>query len=364
MPLSNITKKNVREYYTLLSNFEAQCNFCEKKYTYITINTLKHHIHSQHREIEKYEEERKRKKWPWMYFKYLNESYSQCIICDANVLSISVESKSVEKHLTDFHSEEEQENHTQKSWLEKYFAKSDDFSMKCNKCHKELSVAIQKINLTEHIKNSHPNKLKNTQETYDTVSPSKRISSLETDTSMSLNMATKQYLGQYYVKLSNFKAQCIFCKNEYKYLQYNNFENHIAARHEEISKYEYERKRKKWPWMYFTYLNKLCSKCIICNARLLSTSTERHLKEHTKQEQKNHKLRSWIRKYSTLKDDFVMECNICHDNITLTVSSKLNYHINNNHSDKLKNMQRTYDTVDSSESVSSLEKNTMSLKDC
>nr|XP_012219781.1 PREDICTED: uncharacterized protein LOC105670696 [Linepithema humile] len=363
MSLSNITKKNVREYYTLKTNSKAQCNFCKKKYIYVKNDTSKKHINRHHKEIKKYEEERKRIKWPWMYFKYLNESYSQCIICGANVPSISVESKSVEKHLKDFHSKEEQENHTPSNWLSKYTTRIDELLMECNICYKKLSISIQNVQLTNHIIKTHSDKLKITQETYDTAG-SESVSSLRMNTtSMSLNITSKQYLEKYYLKLSNFKAKCIICKNKYDYIKDTNFENHIAARHEEISKYEYERKQKKWPWMYFTYLNKLCSKCIICNAKVLSTFAEKHLKQHTKEERKNHKLNRWIQKYCIQKND-VVECNICHDNVTLSVSSNLYHHINNKHSEKLKNTQGAYDTVGSSERVSSLEKDTMSLKDC
>ena len=108
--------------------------------------------------------------------------------------------------------------------------------------------------------------------------------------------------------------------------------------------------------------------CIICDANVSSTvaSVENHLSLHSSQQLENHILFSWRWKYCTQKDDFAVECNICHRIFYLGIPNMLDFHIKNNHFDMLRNVQ---DTGDLSKYVSSTETHTtakliLSLKDC
>nr|XP_012215920.1 PREDICTED: uncharacterized protein LOC105668249 [Linepithema humile]XP_012215928.1 PREDICTED: uncharacterized protein LOC105668249 [Linepithema humile] len=356
--LNNAYKKHVWEYYVKLSDFEAQCKFCENKYIYLRDEYLKPHMAINHIKIWKYEEEKTIIKGPWMFFKYLNKSCLQCVICDTHVLSTF---EYVENHLST-HTEKQRENHTFRSWPWKYLTKRDDFVAECNICNKNISLQVYDY-LVIHIKVKHWDKLKNTQETHDAVGSSQCVSSLQTNTSSkSLKIVTKKHLWKYFVKLPDFKAQCMFCKNKYNYISTINFRNHMEKYHKKTLIYEQERKLMKLPWMYFKYLNKSHLQCIICDANVLSTSesVENHLSSHSEKQRKNHILSSWPYKYSTKKDDFVAECNICNKNISLQVHDYLDIHIKVKHWDKLKNTQESRDTVDSSERVSSLQTNTSS----
>nr|XP_012215768.1 PREDICTED: uncharacterized protein LOC105668132 [Linepithema humile] len=360
MSLNIATKKHIWKYYINLMNFKAQCKFCEDEYNYIDHKSFKRHITKLHEEIWKYEEGRKRKKLPWMYFKYSNELFSQCIICNAN-LSTS-KSKDLEDHLNS-HSKEQRKNHILRHWTRKYWTQRNDFVVECNICYVKLSLFIQK-SLDYHTRNKHSDKLKNMQEIHDPVDSSERVSSLETNiTFMSLNIATEKYIWKYYINLMGFEAQCKFCEKKYNYTDNENFIRHIAKLHKEIWKYEDGGKLRKWPWMYFKYSNIFSSQCIICDAKVLSTSkfVEDHLNSHSKDQQNNHILQSWTEKYWSKRNDFVVECNICHDNLTLSILECLDSHIKETHSDKLKNTQEIHDPVDSSECVSSLEMDTMSM---
>lgn len=342
--MSRIVKKNnLWKYYVKLPNFQAQCMFCENKYCYICLTNFKIHVIRYHKKTFKYEEKIKLIQGPWMYFKFLDKLYSQCIICHAKVLSTS---ESVENH-SSLHSEEQRKSHACHNWLWKYFTKKDDFMIKCNICHKELLISAS-VYLDFHIKMQHLDELKNIQETHETV-----------DSLMSLNI-TKKNLWKYYIKLSNFKAQCIFCEHEHCYLSLSRFRKHVAVRHSTIFKYEEERKLKK-SWMNFKFLNKLYSQCIICDASVLSTSesVENHLSSHSEKQEQNAPC-SWPQKYITKRDDFVIECDICHNNVTLSVSYNLNIHMKT-HLNKLKNMQGIHDIIDSSKRVLSLERDTISV---
>jgi len=161
------TKKHLWKYYTKLPDCRAQCKFCENKYNYINSTEFKRHIAKKHKKIWEYERERKLSKWPWMYLKYLNKLYSQCIICDANVLSTS---ESAENHLS-LHSEKQRENYIFCKWLWKYCVKRNDFAVECNIYHKYISLFIYNY-LDFHIKSIHLDKLKNTREMHDTVGSS------------------------------------------------------------------------------------------------------------------------------------------------------------------------------------------------
>nr|XP_012225322.1 PREDICTED: uncharacterized protein LOC105673914 [Linepithema humile] len=292
-----------------------------------------------------------------MYFRYQNKLYSHCIICDANVLSIS---ESVENHLNS-HSKKQRKNHILRRWSWKYFTKRDDFVVECNICYNNVSLSIG-THLTVHIKTTHSDELKNIQETHDTPGSSERVLSLETDR-MPLSIANKKHVWKYYIKLSDFKAQCKFCEKKYNYLTSSNCHTHISKHHTRIWKYEKEKKLIKLPWIYFKYQNKLYSQCIICDANVLSTSesVENHLNSHSEEQRKNHILRDWSCKYFTKRGDFVVECNICHNNVSLSIKSHLTAHIKTTHSDELKNIQKTRDTADSSERVLSLETDRMPL---
>nr|XP_012219788.1 PREDICTED: uncharacterized protein LOC105670699 [Linepithema humile]XP_012219797.1 PREDICTED: uncharacterized protein LOC105670699 [Linepithema humile] len=356
--LNIANKKHVWEYYVKLSDFEAQCKFCENKYIYLGDQNLKRHMALHHIKIWKYEEEKTVIKGPWMFFKYLYKSYSQCVICDAHVLSTF---KYVENHLSS-HSEKQRENHTFRSWPWKYSTNRDDFVVECNICNRDVSLHVH-ANLDIHIKLKHWDKLKNTQKIHDTVGASECVSSLQTDTSSkSLTIVTQKHFWKYFVKLPDFKAQCMFCENKYNYINTANFFNHTKKYHKKILKYEQERKLIKIPWMYFKYLNKSHSQCIICDANVLSTSesVENHLSSHSEKQRKNYILCGWPYKYSTKINDFVMECNICNKNVLLSVYNYLDAHIKEKHWDKLKNTQETHDTVGSSECVSSLQTDTTS----
>lgn len=62
-------------------------------------------------------------------------------------------------------------------------------------------------------KKTHPNKVKNAQETHDIVESPKRVLSLQTSTmSRSLIIATRKDLWKYDIKLPDFKAQCVLQK--------------------------------------------------------------------------------------------------------------------------------------------------------
>lgn len=181
---------------------------------------------------------------------------------------------------------------------------------------------------------------------------------------------TKKQLWKYYVTLPDFKAQCIFCKYTINYINYLHFGEHITRQHKEILKYEGNRKLTKWPWMHFKYLDNLYLQCIICDAYVLFTieSTENHLSSHSEKQRKNHILRNWLWKYCTQEDDFVVRCDICCKNVSLSINHYLNSYIKKIHFDKLKNTQGAHSsTVGSSKRVLSLETDTTSkliLKDC
>nr|XP_012225751.1 PREDICTED: uncharacterized protein LOC105674178 [Linepithema humile] len=301
MSSSIITKQNLWKYYVKLSDFKAQCMFCEKKYYYVMAINFQTHITIHHKKIWKCEEERKLiKKGPWMYFKYLNELYSRCIICDVNVLSTSVEN-----HLNT-HSEKQRKNRKYRNWLWKYCRKRKDFLVECDICHKNLSLSIQR-QLSYHIKVQHLDELKNTQEIHDTVASSKCVSLLETDImSTTQNIATKNYLWAYYIKLSDYKAQCMFCKKEYYYIIATNFKTHITRHHKKIWKYEEERKLLAKEWMCFKYSNQSYSRCIICDTNVPSTfeSIRNHLNLHSEEQWMDRTYRSWLWKYCTKRDNF------------------------------------------------------------
>nr|XP_012224328.1 PREDICTED: uncharacterized protein LOC105673341 [Linepithema humile] len=366
MPLDIVTKKNIWEYYIKLTNFEVQCKFCENKYKYIDSASFKIHIKRHHKKILEYEEEKKLIKGPWMYFKYLNQLFSQCIICNAKFLSTS-KSEDLEDHLSS-HSEEQRKNHILQNWKRKYWTQRNDFVVECNICHAKLKLYCHR-HLDFHIRRIHLDKLKNLQETHDLIDSSECVSSLETNiTFMPLNNATKENIWEYYIKLADFEAQCKFCENKYNYIDNGNFIRHIAKLHEEIWKYEEGGKLRKRPWMYFKYSNQLFSQCIMCDSKVLSTSkfVGDHLNLHSKEQQNNHIFRSWTEKYWIQRNDFVVECNICHDNLPLSIQECLDSHIKETHSDKLKNMQETLDPVGSLDRISSHETDTtfISLKDC
>nr|XP_012224431.1 PREDICTED: uncharacterized protein LOC105673402 [Linepithema humile] len=247
--MSLITKEHIWEYYINLTDFKAQCKYCEFKYNYINDTNFKRHIEKNHKKILEYEEERKLRKWPWMYFKYSDQLLSQCIICYANILSTS-KSADLEDHLSS-HSKEQRKNHILQNWKRKYWTQRNDFEVECDICNNNISLQIRK-HLDFHIRKTHSDKLKNMQETHDLVDSSERVSSLETNvTFMPLDIATKKHIWEYYIKLSDFEAQCKYCENKYNYIDNGNFIRHIAKLHEEIWKYEEGGKLRKRPWMYF-----------------------------------------------------------------------------------------------------------------
>lgn len=84
---SNISTKNVWKFYVKLRDFEAQCIFCENKYSYMSFTNFQIHVATHHRKIWTWEKEGRQIKWLLRYFKYLDDVYSQCIIYDVNVLS-------------------------------------------------------------------------------------------------------------------------------------------------------------------------------------------------------------------------------------------------------------------------------------
>ena len=146
--------------------------------------------------------------------------------------------------------------------------------------------------------------------------------------SKSLYITNKKQVWDYFIKLSDYEAQCMFCENKYCYAINSYFKSHVARNHTDIWKYEEERKLIRWPWQYFKYFNKSRSQCIICDATVLCTtkSVKNHLNLHSSQQQDNI-YQSWQHKYWTRKDDFVVECNICQNNVTLSISRSLNYHL-------------------------------------
>jgi hypothetical protein len=256
MFLNIVTKKHVWKYYTKLSDFTAQCKFCEKEYYYIKVANFERHTR-KHEEIWKYEEERKLTKWPWMYFKYFNKLYLQCIICDAKVLSAT---KSVENHLSS-HSKKQQENHILRRWQWKYFTKRGDFVMECNICHKYLSLSVVNY-LDRHIKKTHSNKLTNTQETCDTFGSSERVLSLQTDTiPMSLNDCSMSDMSNFWVHIKKMHEKVFNLEEKFRSL-------HGSSR------------------IYFKYFNSLALKCIICDESVLflSECLEDHLRSHTQKQ--------------------------------------------------------------------------------
>nr|XP_012224428.1 PREDICTED: uncharacterized protein LOC105673399 [Linepithema humile] len=336
MSVNIATKKNIWEYYINLTDFIAQCKYCEIKYNYINDAHFKRHIKSFHTKILQYEEEKKLIKGPWMYFKYSDELLSQCIICNADILSTS-KSEDFVDHLSS-HSEEQRKNHILQNWKRKYWTQRNDFEVECNICNNTISLQIH-IHLDSHIRKTHLDKLKKKQETHDPIDSSECVSSLETNIIfMPLSIATKENIWEYYIKLADFEAQCKFCENKYNYIDNGNFIRHIAKLHEEIWKYEEGGKLRKRPWMYFKYSNQLFSQCIICDSKVLSTSkfVGDHLNLHSKDQQNSHTFRSWTEKYWIQRNDFVVECNICHDNLPLSIQECLDSHIKETHSDKLK----------------------------
>ncbi|XP_067213426.1 uncharacterized protein [Linepithema humile] len=348
-----ITNKNVWEYYTKVSDFKAKCKYCKYTYLYKDSSNFKTHI-KKHKEISEDEEEKKLIRWK--YFKYLNQYSSQCVICNTDVPSTT---ESVEHHLS-LHSEEQKNYYVYGTdWTLRFRTEKNDKIVECNICHKNISLCISK-SLDYHIKKKHLDKLKNTQEAYDTVGSSERVSSLQTDT-MSPRIITNKNVWEYYTKVSDFKAKCKYCENTYFYKDSSNFKTHIKI-HKEIS--EDEEKNKLIRWKYFKYLNQYSSQCVICNTDVPSTteSVEHHLSLHS-EEQKNYYVygTDWTLRFRTEKNDKIEECNICHKNISLSISKSLDYHTKNKHLDKLKNTQEAYNTVGSSERVSSLQTDTMSL---
>ncbi|XP_067210298.1 uncharacterized protein [Linepithema humile] len=359
MPLCIATKKHIWEYYTKLTDFKAQCKYCEVKHIYINDSSFKRHIRLFHKKILEFEEEKKLIKEPWMYFKYSDQLLLQCIICDADILSTS-KSEDLEDHLSS-HSEEQRKNHILQNWKRKYWTQRNDFEVECDICNNNISLQIHR-HLDFHIRNRHSDKLKIMQETHEPVDSSERVSSLETNiTFMPLDIATKKHIWEYYINLTDFKAQCKYCEIKYIYINDQNFKRHIRKFHIKILEFEEEKKLIKGPWMYFKYSDQLLSQCIICDADILSTSKsedlEDHLNSHSEEQRKNHILQNWKRKYWTQRNDFVVECSICNNNISLDIIKNLDFHIRKTHLDKLKIMQETHDPVDSSERVSSLETN-------
>lgn len=147
-----VNKNNLWEYYVKLLDFKAKCKFCEKKYSSINVSTFKRHMARNHQEIWKYEERRKLLRLPWIYFIYLNELHSHCIICNASVLSTF---ESVRNHLHS-HSKEQWKNH---SWPWKYFTNRDDFLVECNICQKNVLLSFPSC-LRSHITKAHSDKIK------------------------------------------------------------------------------------------------------------------------------------------------------------------------------------------------------------
>nr|XP_012219376.1 PREDICTED: uncharacterized protein LOC105670432 [Linepithema humile] len=354
MSLSIITNKNVWEYYTKVSDFKAKCKSCENTYFYKNSSNFKTHI-KIHKEIS--EDEEKTKLIRWKYFKYLNQYSSQCVICNTDVPSTT---ESVEHHLN-LHSEEQQKNYYVygTNWTLRFRTEINDNIVEFNICHKNIFLSISK-SLDYHTRNKHLDTLKNTQEAYDTVGSSERVSSLQTDT-MSLSIITNKNVWEYYTKVSDFKAKCKSCENTYLYKDSSNFKTHIKI-HKEIS--EDEEKTKLIRWKYFKYLNQYSSQCVICNTDVPSTteSVEHHLSLHSEQQQKNYYVygTNWTLRFRTEINDNIVECNICHKNISLCFSKSLDYHTRNKHLDKLKNTQEAYDRVGSAERVLSLQTDTMS----
>nr|XP_012230658.1 PREDICTED: uncharacterized protein LOC105676981 [Linepithema humile] len=357
MSLSIATRMNVWDYYMKLPNLKAQCKFCENRYDYITpINFQRHietqhqeiwkyeekrklecyldshikrihsdklknmletcntvdssesvslhqtdtmslrHVGTQHPEIWKYEEERKLMKWPWMYFKYLNNLYSQCVICCANILSTS---ECVKDHLNS-HSEEQQKNYyIYRVWPWKYCTQRGDFIVKCNICCNNLSLSVCS-HLDSHIKKMHSDKLKIMQETHNTVNSSKHVSSFEMDP-MSL------------------KDSCI---------EISNFWVHIKEMHKKIFNLEEKFRSLHGPSRtYFKYFNSMTLMCIICNKNVLflSECLEDHLYSHSREELIKHTFHHWLWKYCEKKNNFVVECDICHNNFFLSNETPLDH---------------------------------------
>eukprot|EP00918_Siedleckia_nematoides_P090068 GHVU01197960.1.p1 GENE.GHVU01197960.1~~GHVU01197960.1.p1 ORF type:complete len:127 (+),score=13.00 GHVU01197960.1:226-606(+) len=118
--------------------------------------------------------------------------------------------------------------------------------------------------------NRHFNKMKDMQETHDTIGSSKRILSLQTDTaSRSLNIANKkEIIWKYYIKFSDFlKHNVWFAKKIllYHFYTFPNTYNKETYKNLNVRRTEKVNKMAIDAFQIFRQY-------IICNANVLSTS--------------------------------------------------------------------------------------------
>jgi len=167
------TIEHIWDYYVAALNFKAKCKFCESELNYALFGNFINHIRKDHTEIWNYETREKEisNKHYRNFFKYSSELFVKCIICNKEI------SRNERKgyHLSSSHTVQERDEHCLSPWSRKYFTQNHYFTVQCNvdTCREIVPINIISY-IHYHIKEKHPDKLKNTQETHDKAGPSQR----------------------------------------------------------------------------------------------------------------------------------------------------------------------------------------------
>nr|XP_012215730.1 PREDICTED: uncharacterized protein LOC105668124 [Linepithema humile] len=328
--------ENMWVYYNKLPFFRAKCKWenCAFECDYINDDLLSH-IRKNHEAIYKWEREDGNKK-SCKYLKYWCEyifdkeiPHSECLMC-GEFLTVS---ESIETHISEKHSVEEERYIVDDHWTMKYFRESDDNDeVKCTICCKKITINFDNV-MFIHTMRWHLKELQSI------------ISKKATD-----KLRDNDYT------LKDFKATCRICGIKSCYIDTANFNKYVKEKHIDIYNYEKEHGHM-FPWMHFTYLTSYSLKCR-CN-KVFEFNNEfnnefnkdflkKHLDDHPFEYFFNPSLyESWEWKYCTQISDFAVQCNICSES-RIPLDIPLWYfdrHTVATHSNSLTTTQRTHDAA-------------------
>nr|XP_012225694.1 PREDICTED: uncharacterized protein LOC105674136 [Linepithema humile] len=166
--VKNAEKKTLLDNYRLIPEcFQANCKFrlCIFRGCYINTTNFTEHVIKDHKEISSYEDING-EGYPWMYFKYYDEDYSQCLLCQ-DINTVTTLEDLLKYHLENTHFATFPFNHNGSSWVWKYCTKIKDFHVRCNLCSIEKELDVQLTDLNQHIENTHLNEPTSTKRAYD-----------------------------------------------------------------------------------------------------------------------------------------------------------------------------------------------------
>ena len=152
-----------------------------------------------------------------------------------------------------------------------------------------------------------------------------------------LPITNQENIWDHFEKKWHFLAKCKYCAYEDYYITPENFEQHIRNNHNAVWQYEDVRTSLPLPWSCFKYFNILYSECLICGEKFqrLHNVLVYHLNYHNNIEQFIFSCifsrENWPKKYWTQKEDFSVECSLCHDICNISINTLLYDHISSHH---------------------------------